>query len=74
MSKEFFSEFYEDIFSDRPNNIYFSVSKDDSSSEYSSDSDSVNNRLTKRQKKLVTYSDTESENETHVLENDSLPL
>ena len=34
----------------------------------------VNNRLTERQKKLVTDSDTESENETHVRENAFLPL
>ena len=73
MSEEFFSEFYASIFSDCPNNIYFSVSKDDSSSEYNSDSDNVNDRLTKRQKKLVTDSDMESENDTHVLEN-ALPL
>ncbi|MXQ89039.1 hypothetical protein E5288_WYG019984 [Bos mutus] len=41
------------------------VSEDDSSSEYSSDSDDVNIRPTKRQQTLVTDSDTESENETH---------
>ena len=46
-------------------NIYTSVSEDDSSSEYSSDSHDVNIRPTKRQKTLMIDSDTESENETH---------
>ena len=46
-------------------NIYTSVSEDDSSSEYSSDSDDVNIRPTKRQKTLVIDSDRESANETH---------
>ena len=60
-----FGEFYADTFSDCPSDIYTSVSEDDSSSEYSSDSDDVNIRPTKRQKTLVIDSDTESENETH---------
>ncbi|MXQ96680.1 hypothetical protein E5288_WYG020502 [Bos mutus] len=49
-------------FSDYPSNIYTSVSEDDSSSEYSSDSDDVNIRP---KKSLVTGSDRESKNETH---------
>ena len=61
--EEFFSEFYADTFSDYLSDIYTSVSED-SSSEYSSDSDDVNIRPTKRQKTLVIDSDTESENET----------
>ena len=52
-------------FSDCSSNIYTSVSEDDSSSEYTPDSDDVNIRPTKRQQTLVTDSDTESENETH---------
>ena len=63
--EEFFSEFYADTFSDCPSNIYTSVSEDDNSSEYSSDSDNVNIRPIKRQKTLVIDSDVESENETH---------
>ena len=63
--EESFSEFYEDIFSDSLSDIYTSVSEDDSSLEYSSDSDDVNIRPTKRQKTLVIDSDTESVNETH---------
>ena len=63
--EEFFGEFYADTFSDCPSDIYTSVSEDDSSSEYSSDSDNVNVRPTKRQKNLVIDSDMESENETH---------
>ena len=51
------------IVSDSPSDIYTSVSEDDSSSVYSSDSDNVNIRPTK--KMLVIDSDTESENETH---------
>ena len=62
--EEFFSEFYADTFSDCPSNIYTSVSEDGSSSEYSSDSDSVNVIPTKR-KTLVIDSDPESKNETH---------
>ena len=73
MSEEFFGEFCADTFSDCPSDIYTSVSEDDSSSEYSSDSDDVNIRPTKRQKTLVIDSDAESENET-VLENAPLLL
>ena len=65
LSKEHFGEFYADTFSDCPSNIYTSVSEDDNSSEYRSDSDNVNIRPTKRQKTLVIDSDMESENETH---------
>ena len=65
MSEERFGEFYADTFSDCPSNIYTSVSEDDNSSEYSSDSDNVNIRPIKRQKTLVIDSDVESENETH---------
>ena len=64
LSEEFISEFYADTFSDCPSNIYTSVSEDGSSSEYSSDSDSVNVIPTKR-KTLVIDSDPESKNETH---------
>ena len=60
--EESFSEFYEDIFSDCLSDIYTSASEDDSSSEYSSDSDDVNIRP---KKSLVTGSDRESKNETH---------
>ena len=49
LSEDFFGEFY-DTFFDCPHSIYTSVSEDDSSSEYSSDSDNVNVRPTKRQK------------------------
>ena len=53
---------------------YIPVSqKDDSSSEYSSDTDSVNIKSIKRQKTLVIDSDIESENET-VMENAILVL
>ena len=45
--------------------IYTSVSEYDSSSEYSSDSDNVNIRPTKRQKNIVIDSNMESENKTH---------
>ena len=45
--------------------MYTSVSQDDSSSEYSSDSDDVSIRPTKRQKALEIHFDKESENETH---------
>ena len=54
LSEEFFGEFYADTFSDCPSDIYTSVSEDDSSSEYSFDSDDVNIRSKKRQKTLVT--------------------
>ena len=51
LSREaFFSEFYENTFSDYLSNIYYSVSEDDSFSEYSSESDNVNIRPTQRQK------------------------
>ena len=62
--EEFFGEFYAYTFSDCLSHIYTSVSEDDSSSEYSSNSDDVNIRPTK-QKTLVIDSYTESENETH---------
>ena len=48
--EEFFNEFYADTFSDYPSNIYTGLSEYGSSSEYSSDSDSVIIRPTKRQK------------------------
>ena len=51
--ENFFSEFYADTFSYCPSNIFTSVSEDDSCSEYSSDSDDVTIRPTKRQKTLV---------------------
>ena len=57
-----------------PSDIYTSVSEDDSASEYSSDSDNVNNRPTKRQKTLKIDSELESENETLGVENAPLPL
>ena len=63
--KENFSVNFKQIFSDSPSNIYISVSEDDNSSEYSSDSDNVNIRPIKRPKTLVIDSDVESENETH---------
>ena len=56
--EEFFGDFYADTFSDCPSNIYTSVSEDDNSSEYSSDSDNVNIRPTKRQTILEIDSDT----------------
>ena len=66
MSEEnFFSEFYAGTFSYCPSNIFTSVSEDDSCSEYSSDSDDVTVRPTKRQKTLVIDFDAESENRTH---------
>ena len=46
MKKIFFGEFYADTFSDCPSDIYTSLSEDDSSSEYSSDSGDVNIRPT----------------------------
>ena len=57
-------EFYADTLSDCLSGIYTNVSEDDSSSEYSSDSDNVNIRATKRQKKkqtVVINSDMESD-------------
>ena len=49
----FFGEFYADTFSDCPSNINTRISEDDSSSEYTSDSDDVTIRPTKRIKSLV---------------------
>ena len=46
--EEFFCEFYADIFSDYPSDIYTIVSEDDNSSEYSSDFNNMNNRPTKK--------------------------
>ena len=63
--EEFFSEYYADAFSNSPSDICTSVSEDDSSSECSSDSDSVSNRPTKRQNTLVTDSEMESKKEIH---------
>ena len=51
------------IFSECLNDIYVSVSEDDSSSEYSSASDCE--YQTNKKKTLVIDSDAESENETH---------
>ena len=65
LSEEYFIEFYADNFFGCPSDIYTSVLEDDSSSEYSSDTDSVNIKPIKRQKTLVIDSDIESENETH---------
>ena len=50
LSEEFFGEFYADTFG-CPSDIYINVSEDGSSSEHSSDSDDVNIRWTKGQKK-----------------------
>ena len=61
-------EFYADTFSDCPSDKYTSVSEDDSSSQYSSDSEDVTIRPKKKKKRhkmLVIDSDTESENEIH---------
>ena len=52
LNKEFFGDFYADTFSDCPSNINTSISEDDSSSEYNSDSDDVNIGQTKSQKNL----------------------
>ena len=64
--EKFFSESYADTdtFSDWLSNVYTSVTND-SSSEYSSDSDDVEYQTNKDKKTSVTDSDTESENETH---------
>ena len=62
---EFFGKFYADTFYDCWSDIYTSVSENDSSREYCSDSDNVNIRATKSQETLVIDSDTQSENETH---------
>ena len=56
--KENFSVSFKQILPDSPSNIYISVSGEDGSSEYSSDSDDVNIRPTKRQTILATDSDT----------------
>ena len=48
----FFGEFYADTFSDCPSNINTRISEDDSSSEYTSDSDDVTIRPTKENKIL----------------------
>ena len=56
---------YADTLSGYPSNICTSVSDDDRSSEYSSDSDDVSIRPPKRQKTLVIDSGMESQNETH---------
>ena len=47
--EEFFSEYYADTFFDQSRDIYTSASEGDSSSKYSSDSDNMNIRPTKRQ-------------------------
>ena len=52
LSEEFISEFYADTFCHCLSNVYTSVSEGDHSSEYSSDSDNVKIRPTKRQKNL----------------------
>ena len=63
--EEFFSELRANTLSDYPNDIYTSVSEDDSSSGYSSDSGDTNIRPTRRQKSLMIDSDRYSQNETH---------
>ena len=63
--EEFFGEFYVETCSDCLSNVYTSVSEDDSSSEYSSNSYNVNIRPTKRQQTLVIDSDMESQHETY---------
>ena len=63
--EKLFGEFYADTFPDCPSNIHTSVSEDDSSSEYSSNSDKVNIRPTKRQQTLVVDSDMESQHGTY---------
>lgn len=62
--EEVLGEFYADIFSYCLSNTYTSVSEDDSSSEYSSDSEDMNIRSTIRPTTLVIDSDTLSEHET----------
>ena len=54
LSEKFFGKFYADTFSDCPHDIYTHVSEEDSSSEYSSDSDNVNIR----QKPINNLSDS----------------
>ena len=68
-SEEFFSKFYAGIFSDCLNNIYTSVSEDDSSLDYSSDSYDVNIRPTKRQKTLRLVLKGKEKMKLTVLEN-----
>ena len=51
--ESFFGEFYADTFSDCPSNIDTRISEDDSSSEYTSASDDVTIRPTKRIKSFV---------------------
>ena len=64
--EKIFGEFYVDTFLWLSKwYIYTSVSENDNSSEYSSDSDHVNIRPTKRQKILVVDSDMQSESKTH---------
>ena len=63
--EELCGEFYADIFSHCTSYTCPSGLEDDSSSEYSSDSDKVNIRPTKMQETVVTDSDMESERETH---------
>ena len=60
LSEELYSEIYADTFSDGPSDMYTSVSEDDSSSEYSVDSNDVNIRPTKQQKTLETDYDLKS--------------
>ena len=50
--EKFLSEFHADAFSDCPSNINTRISEDDSSSEYTSDSDDVTIRPTKKNKIL----------------------
>lgn len=50
--EEFFSESDADTVADCPSDIYTSVSEDNSSSNYTSDSDDVTIRPAKRQKNL----------------------
>ena len=63
MSEEFFGEFYANTVSDCLSNIYTSVSEDDSSSEYRSDSMWI--LAQQKKKSLVIDSNMESENKTH---------
>ena len=60
-----FSVNFMNTISDCPSNIYTSVSEDGSFSEYSSDSDNMNIRSTKRQKTLVIDSDMASETKSY---------
>ena len=49
--EEFFSEYYTHTFFDHSRDIYTRVPEGDNSSKYSSDSDNMNIRTIKRQKK-----------------------